>query len=160
LKSGGNSNYQFDQLRGIAIYRQFGQILVAEREGAQYLWVGVDVDSFRASVRADSIWRDLDVDFRLTEPAFLDLTLQDSFGRFIAQLARGQRFTAGAGHLSWGTVLKGRRTDEVGLPALPPEYHVGERLPAGEYLLRAQFRATYSSRESFHRDAEARVFLR
>jgi hypothetical protein len=39
----GRGEYEFDAPRGIGLYRRFGQMFVAEREGAQYLWIGTDV---------------------------------------------------------------------------------------------------------------------
>jgi len=39
----GTGDYEFDEPRGIGLYRRFGQMFVAERAGAQYLWIGTDV---------------------------------------------------------------------------------------------------------------------
>jgi hypothetical protein len=39
----GRDDYEFDSPRGLGLYRRFGQLFVAEREGAQYLWMGTDV---------------------------------------------------------------------------------------------------------------------
>ena len=39
----GEGPYQLNEPRGIAIWRRFGQVLVAEKEGAQYFFVGTDV---------------------------------------------------------------------------------------------------------------------
>jgi len=38
--SHGSGDNQFEQPRGIAIYKRFGQVFVAEEKGAQYYWVG------------------------------------------------------------------------------------------------------------------------
>jgi DNA-binding beta-propeller fold protein YncE len=38
----GSGDGEFKSPRGIAIGRQFGQVFVAEAEGGQYLWVGLD----------------------------------------------------------------------------------------------------------------------
>jgi hypothetical protein len=155
----GTGDYQFDEPRGISIYRRFGQILVAERAGAQYLWVGEDATDLTARVIADSVWRDLRVDFKVTEPALLELSLHDSFGRFIALLARRQWFNLGNGHLNWGLQIPSRLPEDSSYPSPPPEYRPGEKLPAGEYILRARFRATYSSREQFFDELEIRFKL-
>lgn len=36
----GNGKNQFDEPRGITIYKRFGQVFIAEKKGAQYFWVG------------------------------------------------------------------------------------------------------------------------
>lgn len=47
---GGKSkeDISFDQPRGIAIYKRFGQIFVSERSGCQYFWVGTDLMRLKA----------------------------------------------------------------------------------------------------------------
>lgn len=78
----GRGDYEFDEPRGIGLYRRFGQMFVAEREGAQYLWIGTDVftpsvarleaqpgGGYRATVR-----------FFLTEYARVALDLVDATG--------------------------------------------------------------------------------
>jgi len=69
---------QFDEPRGIAIYRRFGQIFISERAGAQYYWIGTDVIRFRA----DSLLVDLKdkrvsfkMSFLLTEYSEISLKL-------------------------------------------------------------------------------------
>ncbi len=39
----GEGDFQLVEPRGIAIWKRFGQVLVAEKEGAQYFFVGTDV---------------------------------------------------------------------------------------------------------------------
>jgi sugar lactone lactonase YvrE len=39
----GEGEYQLNDPRGIAIWKRFGQVFVAEQEGAQYFFVGTDV---------------------------------------------------------------------------------------------------------------------
>ncbi|MBM3329679.1 MAG: hypothetical protein FJY67_09460 [Calditrichaeota bacterium] len=145
----GDGDYRFDEPRGIALYRRFGQIFVAERPGAQYLWVGVDVRDLQATVVSDSIWRDLRVSFFLTEPALVDVDVEDAAGRFIARLMENRRFDAGKVQFFWNLMVPAQLPGGKPLPTLPASYDVGKRLPSGRYSLRATFRATYSSRESF-----------
>ncbi|MCD6378899.1 NHL repeat-containing protein [bacterium] len=47
---GGNAKegISFDQPRGIAIYKRFGQIFVSEKSGCQYFWIGTDMMRFKA----------------------------------------------------------------------------------------------------------------
>jgi hypothetical protein len=41
----GKGDNQFDQPRGITIYKRYGQTFIAERKGAQYFWVGTNLKS-------------------------------------------------------------------------------------------------------------------
>ena len=157
----GNGDYQFDEPRGIAIYRRFGQLIVAERMGAQYLWVGVDVQSLQAEVKADSVWSDLQVNFTLTEPAFCEMDILDSFGRFIARLSTRRRFQVGDGNIRWNMRVPLKLPKGDLFQSLPEKYQPGELLPGGDYEVRARFRATYSSREFFTKEVSGnfRVFV-
>ncbi len=150
----GSGQYQFDEPRGIALNRHYGQIFVAEREGAQYLWVGVEVTKFVTEVVGDSDSKDLHVDFRLTEPALVDLDLYDNIGRFLGRLVQGRGYGTGENRISWGLTLPQKMPDGTPLPDLPPEYQAGGRLPKGKYQVRATFRAVYSSREVFSREKQ------
>jgi hypothetical protein len=38
----GEGDNQFNEPRGITIYKRFGQVFIAEKKGAQYFWVGTD----------------------------------------------------------------------------------------------------------------------
>ncbi|HMA76970.1 MAG TPA: NHL repeat-containing protein [Candidatus Krumholzibacteriaceae bacterium] len=42
-----NSMISFDQPRGIAIYKRFGQIFVSQRSGCQYFWIGTDIKNLK-----------------------------------------------------------------------------------------------------------------
>jgi hypothetical protein len=79
----GNDEHEFDEPRGIGLYRRFGQMFVAEREGAQYLWIGTDV--FTPSVSglrpaADGRFEGV-ARFFLTEYSNVRLDLVDAAGR-------------------------------------------------------------------------------
>lgn len=154
----GNGDYQFDEPRGISIYRRFGQIIVAERLGAQYLWVAVDVSGFRAFVKTDSIWRDLAIDFFLTEPAFCKFDVLDKYGRFITRITQSRRLKSGENHLEWDLRVPLNQPDDQ-RNNLPDEYIPGQLLPSGEYTIQAEFRATYSSRKHWERKLETKFRL-
>ncbi len=151
----GLKDYQFDEPRGIALNRYLGQLFVAERQGAQYFWVAVDVRDFTAYVKISGKWKDLIVDFFLTEPALAEIDVMDKSGHFLARIANNRRFPSGHTHLSWSMNIPDRSPDGKPLPALPKKYTRGKLLPPGKYTLRARFRAVYSSREHFTREAEA-----
>ena len=124
------------------------------------MWVGVDVPSFEAEVVAGSAWRDLSIDFDLTEPAFCEMDVLDSYGRFVARISTSRRFIPGAGHLSWNLRVPKRLRKGVTLPTLPREYQRGEILPPGVYTVKARFRATYSSRKFFTREVETKFEMK
>jgi len=149
----GKGDYQFDQPRGIALHRRLGQLFVAEREGAQYLWVATDVSDFRAKVRVDSVWKDLDVDFRLTEPALAEIDVYDHYHRYITRIAEGRRFRAGNNHFSWSMIVPQREVYEDRPTMLPPKVSRGQPLPPGTYILEGRFRAVYCSTLHFTREA-------
>lgn len=84
----GGGDYEFDQPRGLGLYRRFGQLFVAERRGAQYLWLGTDV--FTPTLgdltpigpgRWSAVAR-----FFLTEYSQVSLALVDATGRELVSL--------------------------------------------------------------------------
>lgn len=152
----GSGDYEFDEPRGISIYRRLGQLFIAERGGAQYLWVAVDVPEFSAKVRSDSVWHDLDVDFFLSEPAFCTLELFDSYGRFLTRIVNKRLFQTGKQHLAWQMKIPTSVTGDKPSTELPAGFSQGELLPNGNYELRGKFRAMYSSREHYEREVTAK----
>lgn len=81
---GEGSGSQFDEPRGIALYRRFGQIFISERSGAQYYWIGTDILRFQASNLAVDAERGtiaVEVSFLLTEHASVSISLEDEAGK-------------------------------------------------------------------------------
>ena len=150
----GTGDYEFDEPRGIALHRHFGQIFISERNGAQYLWVAVDVPYINGEVEYSGEWRDLMVDFRITEPATCEIEVLDEYGRFLARIVNGRRFPAGNNHFAWGLKIPHSLTRPIGYPDLPAKYKTDEYLPSGKYILRGRFKPIYSSRKHFEREAE------
>jgi DNA-binding beta-propeller fold protein YncE len=68
--SAGKGDNQFIEPRGIAIWKRFGQIFIAEKKGAQYYWVGTGLQSQRLSKKAPGQY-ELTVD--LTEYTYVSL---------------------------------------------------------------------------------------
>lgn len=160
-ESGKKGDYKFDQPRGIAVYRRFGQLLVAERNGAQYLWVAVDIPKFETNVIIDtttiidSVLYHLEVNFFLTEPAYCSFDIVDGAGRFITRLTRSKRrYHAGEQKYTWWGVRLPKSLPD-GSPQPPSGFEPDSPLPFGEYKIQAQFRATYSSRDFFSTEREA-----
>ncbi|MBN1885619.1 MAG: NHL repeat-containing protein [Candidatus Krumholzibacteriota bacterium] len=88
----------FDEPRGIAINRRFGQVFVSERGGARYRWIGVDVFDLRAdgpAFAADSNRFAVNVSFLLTEHASIDCRVEDERGRLVATLLDGHLLPGG-----------------------------------------------------------------
>jgi sugar lactone lactonase YvrE len=52
--SEGTGDNQFDEPRGIAIWKRYGQTFIAERKGAQYYWVGTQCNSRSLACNADA----------------------------------------------------------------------------------------------------------
>lgn len=119
----GTKDEQFEYPRGIAIWRRFGQIVISERTGAQYFWVGVDVKNLDISL--DNQNRELILDFFLTESAYLTVHLK---GKDVDSRIYRRR------------VAIGKREINIQLP---------ENIPSGKYELLITIEATYSSYKHF-----------
>ncbi|KAA3661057.1 MAG: hypothetical protein DWQ10_05355 [Calditrichaeota bacterium] len=68
----GKDDFEFIQPRGISFHRQLGQVLIAEKEAAQYYWIGTDV------MQASATYSDagyIEVRFFLTEPSYVAVDL-------------------------------------------------------------------------------------
>ena len=73
----GEGDYHFESPRGIAIYRHYGQVFVAEKNSTQYLWIGSDIKDIRISKAHGSKGQPLmRVDYRLTESATVDCWIE------------------------------------------------------------------------------------
>jgi len=82
---GGKSkeDISFDQPRGIAIYKRFGQIFVSERSGCQYFWVGTDLMRLKAKKMTfdkGSGKFSLSLFFLLTEYSMVSIYIETSTG--------------------------------------------------------------------------------
>jgi hypothetical protein len=142
--SPGSSDGHLDQPRGIALYRPYGQLLVLERDSAQYLWLGVDIKGLRLARQSLPQGTGfLRADFKLTERASMEAWLEDSQARPVKQLAEGLVLPAGANALTWDGTLAG-----------------GRRAPSGRYTLVLKAQAMYSSRGAFAKQARASFLLR
>ncbi|MFQ5641812.1 MAG: NHL repeat-containing protein [bacterium] len=70
----GKGDKEFNEPRGIAIFRRFGQVFVAEKESAQYYWIGTDVFDFHGKWNQE--FGVIELSFFLTEPSFVNLWLE------------------------------------------------------------------------------------
>ncbi len=93
----GKDEFMFDEPRGIGLYRRFGQLFVAERAGAQYLWTGADVftPSLVDLVQGnDGAWNGV-VRYFLTEYARVQLELVDAQDRTVVVVQKSRWQAAG-----------------------------------------------------------------
>jgi hypothetical protein len=127
--SPGSGDGALDEPRGIAIYRPYGQVIVAERESAQYLWIGADIAAVRVS-HQDALAQggSLRVDYRVTERAWVDAWVEDQDRHRLAKLLDHQFQSQGSQTLHWD----GRLGDQT-------------RIQAGTYRVVFEAEAGYSS---------------
>ncbi len=124
----GDKDYQFENPTGIAIWRRFGQVIIAERRSAQYFWVGSDVAKF--DIRLGNDRDDMPtaiLDITLTDRAYVSITIKKD-GQIIRELLTHKRFKHGLNTFRWD--LK-----DVS----------GNRVPPGEYEFELFMEPTYSS---------------
>jgi hypothetical protein len=125
----GDEDGCLDSPRGIAIVRHYGQVLVLERQSAQYLWVGSDIRDIKFSPQLDPDRGLLArLDYRVTERAWVDAWVEDKARHKLATLLDHKLQRQGDQTLFWN----GSMDD-------------GARIPAGPYSLVFQAEATYSS---------------
>jgi hypothetical protein len=89
---------QFDDPRGITIYRRFGQIFISERAGAQYYWIGTDIMRFTAENCAVDIAAkrlSVDISFLLTEHSTVSIVVESERGEKLCTVVDNYLLPAG-----------------------------------------------------------------
>jgi DNA-binding beta-propeller fold protein YncE len=154
----GDGDNEFNEPRGITVYRRFGQLFVAEKSGAQYYWIGTDLQdlSVKAQNELTSIY------FRVSEPSYVAIDVLDREYKFVKRiLDQKLLYPVTRQHFSWdGRMGKGlpRFLDETKYTqSVLVEF--GKKLPAGTYRFKVTAEPTYSSRTYFRR-VEERTFSR
>jgi sugar lactone lactonase YvrE len=66
--SQGTGKNQFVEPRGIAIWKRYGQVFIAEKKGAQYFWIGTDLKSRDLIKRGNKLYS---LTLNLTEYSFV-----------------------------------------------------------------------------------------
>lgn len=159
----GEGDKEFIEPRGIAIYKRFGQVLIVEKEAAQYYWVGTDIFDVRASsyyASSPASGPLLQVDYFLTEPSFVTLQIVDEDGAVLGTPVENGFRSSGQQR----EILNGRwqavastfsdvgSAFTQGLPPQPP-------VRSGKYGVRIRIAATYSSYRYFEKTVESRLEL-
>ncbi len=146
----GSGEKEFNEPRGLAIYKRFGQVIIAEREAVQYYWVGTDARDVRASIEGDPAL--LALTYLLTEPSYVTLEILDANKKMLANpLENTLRFSGMQRELFDGAWQA--KTSEISLHAT--QNHPA--LKAGSYILRITIKPTYSSYKKFEKTLETRV---
>jgi len=133
----GEGDAQFIGPTGIAIWRRFGQVFVAESTGAQYYWVGADIENFFALPAEVAPGAAAILAYSLTEQSLVDIDLLDRSGELLSPLVRGAFQEPGRRRAPCPAV------DSTGAP-----------LPPARYRIRLRATPTYSSKKSFRREME------
>lgn len=125
--SEGDDDFEFEEPRGITIWRRFGQVFVAEKKSAQYYWIGVDV--LNPKVRATE------------ESLHLTATLTET-ARVSAEIFKdGQSVRKALAELFQDV---GELDQKISI----------EKLEPGDYTLKLTARPTYSSKKYFSKEFE------
>lgn len=146
----GDEDHEFISPKGIAIYRRFGQLFIAEESGAQYYWVGTDI--FDITLHQQE--KNVTLSFRVTEPSNVIVDVLDEDDKFLTRLTYKRRLGhPGIHHLSWNGIIGRTHTKvieneelELSEKAIPRQLV----LP-GRYKFKISLEATYSSRTHFIR---------
>jgi len=139
----GAGNGEFDEPRGITLWKRFGQVFVTERSGAQYLWIGTDIldlmiEPGRLRPGGGPAW----ISYRLTETSRVTIEVVDGRGRTVATLVSDRRRPTGANTERWDGA---RGADGP--------------LSPGDYAIRVRARPTYSSGKYFHDNEESPFYV-
>ncbi len=140
----GDGDMEFDEPRGITLWRRFGQIFVTERGGAQYFWIGTDILELGVEPRAFvPLTEHTIVTYMLTETARVTIELLDDDGEPVHTLVDDRRRAIGENIERWNGATSRR----------------AGAFPAGRYTLRLTATPTYSSGAYFHDTAEISIEL-
>lgn len=150
----GSGDKEFNEPRGIAIYKRFGQVFIAEKESAQYYWIGTDVLKFEA--RVDPETGCIVLELFLTEPSFAALTVKPEGSGEPHEILKKARLPSGEQKI----YVDGRwnRVPEYYLQRAGGQPRAGlEPVPRGRYRFNLEISATYSSYQHFSKEVSSTV---
>ncbi|MFQ5648450.1 MAG: NHL repeat-containing protein [bacterium] len=151
----GHGDKEFDEPRGMAIYKRFGQVFVAEKESAQYYWIGTDILDFEA--KQDTVARWVELSFFLTEPSYLTLTVRDEKNKGEITVFKRAKFFTGQ-----QSVLLGGNWQRMSSSGTQPHDGSGpdlEPMKSGRYRLELKVEPTYSSINYFAKNVETSLAI-
>ena len=141
----GEGDYHLNSPRGLAIYRHYGQVFVAEKTSVQYLWIGSDVKDIKVSSATGADGHPaMRVDYQLTDNADVECWVEraESEDR-LATLQERRKMHQGLQSLAWdGHCL------DSGL------------IQPGAYRLVFEAEASYSSATYFKKRAEKKFWVK
>lgn len=147
----GTGDNEFIEPRGIAIYRRFGQVFVAEKWGAQYYWIGTDCFNFK--VNAKTIQELFQFTYFLTEPSFITTDILDDKNRLVTRLWTKQFHASGMQKDTWNgrirPVADSVFAKEKTAPS--PEYQKYKIISPGKFTVKYRIEPTYSSYRYFEK---------
>ncbi|MCK5032899.1 MAG: NHL repeat-containing protein [Calditrichia bacterium] len=156
--SKGDDDFQFLVPKGIAIYRRFGQLFIAESTGAQYYWIGTDFSINNIIVLPNF----LKFKINITEPSLITADILDNNGNFVARISNRRSFRIAGEH----EIIWNRRMSNQNLKFLEKNEYTQSSIckplksvPSGEYLIKIVGEATYSSRTYFQKTKEKKFKL-
>lgn len=137
----GKGDKEFESPRGITIWRRFGQVFVAETDGAQYYWIGVDGyvrGAFPPEFSAERPGSTIAL--FLTDPAEVHMEIFDSKGTRVRDLLPEFRQFPGENDIVWNGL------DDYGALVVP-----------GEYTITVSIEPTYSSKGTMKKQLVTKV---
>ena len=147
----GKKDKEFREPRGIAVYRRFGQVFIAEKNGAQYYWVGVDYNNF--SVNVDKNGK-IFVRYTLTEPAFITVDILNDNNELVTRIWHEMYKSSGQQFDVWNKNIV-NRSDNFLLKEqlkISEKYKNLHKVPSGKYKIHYKFQPTYSSYKYFFKE--------
>ena len=153
----GTGDREFVEPRGISIYRRFGQVLIAERNTAQYYWIGTDIRQVEATY--DSAEGALRFSYFLTEPSYVTLEMQRPEGGKTPLLESVWRPAGPNSELVDGAGRVLPRVRKAALGGTSPTPQSAEPVEPGHYAFFLRIEPTYSSYRYFRKDVQVDLLV-
>ena len=154
----GKGDKEFIEPRGITIYRRFGQMFVAEKEGAQYYWIGTDFKDFTVHLYQQRKCF-FTFEYFLTETSFITVDVFSEDEKFVTRIWNKRFKSSGRQSDNWRCNVR-NWPDSVLLKdnlTIAPRYKNIKNLPRGNYKIRYKFEPTYSSYRHFYKETTEHV---
>jgi DNA-binding beta-propeller fold protein YncE len=152
----GTGDKEFLEPRGIAIYKRFGQVFVAEKQTAQYYWIGTDIFNVESSWNPNRGFAE--IHFFLTEPSYVTLSVETDNEKPVEVFAKKQYFSGpqtlyfdGRLRVLPGEVIEHTR-DGIALKIVP--------LPEGKHTIKLKVEPTYSSYKYFSKEVSSEFWVK